>query len=80
MSDGGPREVRAVRVVGRKYLRSRNKERRNGTEERPEWGASLEKPSEFSESKPEDEFNLLECVRSFLLVVLRIRSDLSALM
>src|SRR5713226_6533926 len=29
-----------------KYLRSRNKVRRNGTEERPEWGASPAKPSE----------------------------------
>ena len=28
-----------------KYLRSRNKVRRNGTEERPEWGASPAKPS-----------------------------------
>ena len=27
------------------YLRSRNKVRRNGTEERPEWGASPAKPS-----------------------------------
>jgi hypothetical protein len=28
-----------------KYLRSRNRVRRNGTEERPEWGASPAKPS-----------------------------------
>ena len=34
----------AVELEG-KYLRSRNKVRRNGTEERPEWGASPAKPS-----------------------------------
>src|SRR5437667_6899701 len=32
-------------VVGREDLRLRNKARRNGSEERPEWGASPAKPS-----------------------------------
>ena len=40
---GGPRKRSSS---WKEYLRSRNKERRNGTEERPEWGASPAKPSE----------------------------------
>src|SRR3989442_1739541 len=40
-------------VVGREDLRLRNKARRNGAEERPEWGASPAKPSEPLRSRPE---------------------------
>src|SRR6266849_6756321 len=42
---GGSKWFGVVELEG-KYLRSRNKVRRNGTEERPEWGASPAKPSE----------------------------------
>src|SRR3979411_2700267 len=41
---GGSKWFGVVELEG-KYLRSRNKVRRNGTEERPEWGASPAKPS-----------------------------------
>ena len=41
---GGSRWFGVVELEGN-YLRSRNKVRRNGTEERPEWGASPAKPS-----------------------------------
>jgi hypothetical protein len=41
---GGSKLLGAVELEG-KYLRSRNIVRRNGTEERPEWGASPAKPS-----------------------------------
>src|SRR5713226_10709083 len=41
---GGSNLFGVVELEG-KYLRSRNKARRNGTEERPEWGASPAKPS-----------------------------------
>ena len=58
----------AVELEGN-YLQSRNKVRRIGTEERPEWGASPAKPSKLSELKPREKFYFLECVRSLLLVV-----------
>src|SRR5438477_10851435 len=44
LSGAAPSCWEPLRLEG-KYLRSRTKVRRNGTEERPEWGASPAKPS-----------------------------------
>src|SRR5437660_2938612 len=44
LSGAAPSCWEPLRLEG-KYLRSRNNVRRNGTEERPEWGASPAKPS-----------------------------------
>jgi hypothetical protein len=69
----------AVELEGN-YLQSRNKVRRIGTEERPEWGASPAKPSKLSELKPREKFyclvvrteSLAGCISGFAV-------DLSAL-
>src|SRR5205823_12719886 len=44
LSGAAPDGLESLELEGN-YLRSRNKVRRNGTEERPEWGASPAKPS-----------------------------------
>src|SRR6059058_5420856 len=44
LSGAAPSCWEPLRLEG-KYLRSRNNVRRNGSEERPEWGASPAKPS-----------------------------------
>ena len=55
----------AVELEGN-YLQSRNKAGRNGTEERPEWGASPAKPSKPLRTEAKSEVLLLGVRTEFL--------------
>src|SRR6267378_4714464 len=70
---GGSKLLGAVELEGN-YLQSRNKQDGMGQKSGRNGAPAPQSRVSLSELKPRDDFSLLECVRSFLLVVLRIRS------
>src|SRR6267378_7306139 len=70
---GGSKLLGAVELEGN-YLQSRNKQDGMGQKSGRNGAPAPQSRVSLSELKPGVQFSLLECVRSFLLVVLRIRS------